>query len=969
VSPGATRPARVEQPIAARRQPHVVGTMNKLTGLAHHQRLPPLLVAAIYTNLSATATTLCGHVQLGRTSMEDHLLCVLQRSARVRSRRPRCGISNILASNRGVVPITVSRADLPTGTVTFMFTDIEGSTRLLQDLGAGYQPVQKAHDSVMRRAIRTNGGVEVHTIGDAFFAVFRSSVAAVAAAAQAQRAVAAGGDLAEHDVRVRIGLHTGEAILGGDDYSGIDVNTAARVSAAAHGGQVLLSDTTAALARNDLPEGVSLVDLGVHALKDVGDIHLSQLAIDGLNAQFPPVRGHRAPPNNLPSNLPRLVGREDDLRRAGRLLDGTRLLTLTGPGGVGKTSLALRMATDRLHQFPDGTFFAPLATVAAPDLVASAIVDALGLPSVSPDAPPAVHLLRYLADRTLLLVLDNFEQVLDASGFVAEILERSRGTKIIVTSRAALQIRGEQEMEVPPLHDAAAVRLFENRARAVLPSFVIDDATAGDVAALTKRLDGLPLAIELAASWTKILPTSSILERVGGRGLGGTRRDLPARQRTLYDTIDWSYQLLEEPARLLFERLSVFVGGATLGEVEAVCRADDELGVDLLEFISALLDHSLLTRVDHRAEPRFTMLKTIRDYARSRLEERGGAGPIADRHAGVFATWAEGAEPNLTRSNSAPWLERFTVEHGNLRAALHHSLGRGDADTARRLASNMWRFWQMRGHLREGREAVERTLTLAGGSARPLAKALEAAGGIAYWQGDTAASYEFYERALAMQLELGDDAAIAYARYNLAFACLVGDEPAQAMTLLEHALDAFKELGDPRGIAVTTWGLGNAHQSTHELDEAAQYLAAAIEAFQPLDEPFSLGWAHFSMGEVTAAMGRPGQARDHFERGLRLFAEVNDLSAAVMFVAGFAAVAALEGDTDRAVRLAGALVGLREKSGADLVEVGSTMPEIVGEVMDVESLAAARPHAFSEGRAMTAAEAVTYALGRSAESS
>jgi tetratricopeptide (TPR) repeat protein len=405
----------------------------------------------------------------------------------------------------------------------------------------------------------------------------------------------------------------------------------------------------------------------------------------------------------------------------------------------------------------------------------------------------------------------------------------------------------------------------------------------------------------------------------------------------------------------------VFAGSAGLAEIEQVCGID--LGMDPLTGISTLVDHSLLNQFERLGEPRYRMLLTIRDFAAERLAERGEHSDIADRHSATYLGWAEAAEPHLTADEPGIWLDRFTLEHDNLRAALHHSIDAGHADEAARLGYNVWRFWHMRGHLIEGRRALDLVLELPGSRPEARAKALEAAGGVAYWQGDMTAAGVHYEAALALQQQLGDETAIAYALYNLSFAYLFGHGPRKAVALLEDSLDRFERLSDERGIAVATWGLGNGYLELERRQDAHEAFRRSTAAFERLGEPFNLGWSLYSMGETDVSLGHHDEAREHFERGIRLFADANDLSAVVMFMAGFAAVAVLQGDGERAARLAGALAKLRERTGTDLVEVGSAAAHVVSTNRELDQLGADHLEAFAEGRRMTPATAVGYALG------
>ncbi|HEX9235047.1 MAG TPA: adenylate/guanylate cyclase domain-containing protein, partial [Actinomycetota bacterium] len=551
--------------------------------------------------------------------------------------------------------------DLPVGTVTFLFTDIEGSTNLARTLGDRWAGVLEDHHAILRRAVRGRGGIDIRTEGDALFAVFTSAVDAVAACAEAQR------DLAGHHwpedgpVRVRMGLHAGEGRRGGDEYVGLDVHRAARISAAGHGGQVLISEATRALVADKLPDGVTLRDLGKHRLKDFEEPQrIYQLAVEGLPSEFPPVRTLEVP-TTLPPQRTSFLGREREVEEISALLAETRLLTLTGPGGTGKTRLAMKVASDHVDRFSDGVFFADLSPIVDPALVPSVISQALVVRD-EPGRDLLDTLADYLRDRHVLLVLDNVEQVIECALAVARLLDSAPRLTVLATSRVPFHVSGEREYQVPPLSvpdprqasdlelitRSESVALFAERAAAVRSGFRVTTENAAAVAEIVARLDGLPLAIELAASRLNLLTPQALLARLTERLplLTGGARDLPERQRTLRGTIEWSHELLQPELRRLFARLSVFSGGWTLESAEAVCGPGLEL--DVLEGSSTLVDASLVHRLELAdGEPRFTMLETIREYAANQLSQSGEEPELRRRHAEHFRDLAERYDPGF----------------------------------------------------------------------------------------------------------------------------------------------------------------------------------------------------------------------------------------------------------------------------------------------------------------------------------
>ena len=861
---------------------------------------------------------------------------------------------------------------LPTGTVTFLFTDIEGSTRLLQELGDRYPAVRDEHAAILRQAIGAGDGVEVSTEGDSFFAAFASPVAAVRAAVAAQR------DLAVHPwppgfpVRVRMGLHTGEGVLGGDNYVGIDVNRSARIAGAAHGGQVIVSGATRGLVEQAVPEGTSLRDLGEHRLKDLNlPIHLYDLVVEGLPADFLPPRTLDARPGNLPAQLTSFVGREREIAEARRLLERARLLTLTGPGGTGKSRLALQVAAELQPRYRDGAFFADLSSVTDPALVPSVLARVLRVPEV-PGRPILAALADHLRDRRLLLVADNFEQVTDAGAVVEELLAAAPGLTVLATSRVALSLRGEQELVVGPLAlpdpgqpaeletvgRFEAVRLFTERARAVQPGFELTSENAAAVAEITARLDGLPLAIELAATRTKVLTPTQILPRLERRLtlLTGGARTLPDRQRTLRGAIAWSYDLLPAAERRLFARLSVFSGGWTLASAEAVCDPE-ALGLDPLDAMASLVDQSLVIRTeDAGGDPRFAMLETIREFGQERLAATGELEPVARRHAEHFLGLAVAAEPHLTGPGQGEWLDRCELEHANLRAALRWAVEAGESDRAQEAAGAIWRFWQQRGHLTEGRRWLEELLALPSGpgSAPARAKALTGAGGIAWWQEDITAARGYYQEALAIARQLGDPADTAQALYNQSFVTGAAGDFDGAFGLLEESLELARLAGDEPGAARAEWMLVIRELAAGDWDRALPVAERAVATWRRLGDRLQMADGLVWLGVCYIRAGRPADARSAIGEALGLFRDIDSPMGIVSVILGLAYLARWEGRYRDAVRLAGAAESLREQVGGR-----PPLDFLAGFVGDPEAEARARlpadaaEAAWEEGRRLS----------------
>lgn len=867
---------------------------------------------------------------------------------------------------------------LPTGTVTFLFTDIEGSTVLMQELGDDYVKAQVQHHAILREAFRSGDGRELRTEGDSFFAVFESAIDACRSAAQAQREFARREWPQGKAIRVRIGMHTGEAPLVGDEYIGLDVHHAARVAASAHGGEVVISEATRSLVDTALPSGLSLRDLGMHRLKDLArPERLFQLVIEGVREEFPALRTLESTPNNLPTQLTSFIGREQDVEEAKKLLRRTRLLTLIGPGGIGKTRLSLQVAADVVNDFPDGVYFVALSAVRDPDLIASAIAQSVGI-AVSGNRAPADAVNEHLKGRKVLLVLDNFEQLLpDGGARVSPLLQAGPNLKIIVSSRAPLRVYGEQELAVEPLRTPRleaipslaalsqfeAVRLFIERAVAVKHDFEVTNSNAPAIAGICERVDGLPLAIELAAARIKLFSPQALLTRLESSAsvLGTGSRDLPGRQQTLKGAIAWSYDLLDDPQKRLFGRFSVFARGAHLDQAEAVCGPESELGIDVLTGLDELADQSLVRRLPDYDEPRLLMLQVIREYAFEMLEASGESAAIRDRHAAAFQALAEAAAPLLYGAEQKRWLDRLELDHDNFRAAFDWSIARGDARRALCLGAAVWRFWQMRGHLSEGRARLDAILAMPGSrdDAANRCRALDAAGGIAYWQGDLAAEEAYYGEALELARQTGDPAMIANATYNYSFPFqTTGRDIPKAMTLLAEARSIFRELGDDSGVAKCAWALGQCHIRINDLPGSIPQIDEAITLFERLGDRFGLGWGLFVRASVDFRMDDVTAAKVRTVEALKIFADANDVSGAVLVLGALAGADRRLGDRLRAARLQGASEAHEVSSGAGLASLigpqeGWKTDEPRTEVEEA---------AYAEGRAMTLEQAIDYAL-------
>jgi predicted ATPase/class 3 adenylate cyclase len=775
----------------------------------------------------------------------------------------------------------VRRLELPSGTVTFLFTDIEGSTRLLQELGEQYADVLAEHQRALREAFERNGGVEVDTQGDAFFVAFARASDAVAAAQAGQDALGAG------PVRVRMGLHTGEPMLTEENYVGMDVHRGARVASAGHGGQVLLSQTT----RDLLDSSFELVDLGLHRLKDLSEPQrLYQLGTE----EFPPLKTlHQT---NLPVPATPFLGRERELSEVLGLLRSSRVLTLTGPGGSGKTRLALQTAAEAADDFPAGVWWVPLSTLRDPSLVRDSIAQVLGSKNGIAD---------HIADRELLLLLDNLEHLLDATPELGALLERCSGLRLLATSREPLRLSAEQEYPVAPFASEEAVDFFCARARAARADF----APTAAVSDLCRRLDNLPLALELAAARVKILSLDQILERLEQALplLTGGRSDAPERQRTLAATIAWSHEMLSDSEQSLFAGLSVFVGGCTLEAAEAVCGAD-------VDGLASLVDKSLV----RQSGERFWMLETIREFALERLREHGMHDELRRRHADYFLAGAEAAVGPLFESLTQDQLDWFEREQDNLRAALDR-LHEADAEPEleARLVIACAKFWSHRGLWSEERRLHDRVLERAEQVPPALrGRLLWEAAEVLWSLGDYSRAKDHAEAAIALLDQVGTARLDAIAaRCALAATEHFLGNRTRARELWESAAALARVAGNDLALALVLSGLGTQALEAHDLSRArVHFEEVAAIARRLRQEPFVAN-ALVDLGFIALAEAAVDEAAAKFQASLSICRAERATHTLVWAVEGLAAVALARDEPAIATRLLAATGSLRTEIG------------------------------------------------------
>jgi predicted ATPase/class 3 adenylate cyclase len=813
----------------------------------------------------------------------------------------------------------MARSDLPTGTVSFLFTDVEGSTQLLRALGADrYAEALHTHRRLLREAAARHGGHEVDTQGDAFFFAFHRAADAARAAADSQVALQANPWRDGHELRVRMGIHTSEATATNEGYVGVGVHLGARICAAGHGGQVVLSQITNDLIKDE-GAGLTTFALGEHRLKDLGEPqHLFQLAGQTLPGTFPPLRTLESHPTNLPAQASPLVGREREIGEIGDLLrrDGNRLVTLTGPGGTGKTRLALQSAAELLESFPHGVFFVPLAALKDSELVMPAVAQTLGVNEAAGQS-----LTGYLAAKELLLVMDNFEHVIDAAADMAELLASAPAVKVLATSREPLHLAAEQVYPVPPLalpdprhlpevatlRGYEAVALFVDRAQAVQPSFELNEGNAAAVAEICLRLEGLPLALELAAARISLLSPDAMLQRLGERLklLRGGARDLPARQRTLTDAIAWSYDLLDDEERRVFAKLAVFAGGFILEAAETVCEAE-------LDTLASLLAKSLIRRDGER----FAMLEVVREFAIERLASHADASDVHARHATFFQELAESA-----------FLERFEregelsaeleLEHDNLRAALEW-LGANDPRRHLRMAGSLGWFWHVHSHLAEGRARLSQALAGESGWIRERARALSAAGELAAFQADVDAARPLVEEANATWADLGSVEEVALSLHDLGWGYFFAGKDEEARRCMEESMELLRPLGRPFLFNRSRIGLLQVLVSMRELDTVEQLAPEALRLAEELGDRRSEHFAHHFLADCPLIRGDCDTAEQRYLQALDLAVRLGDRSETAVEIQGLAMAAAGRSHPQRALRLATAAQAEFDALGIDI---------------------------------------------------
>jgi len=867
----------------------------------------------------------------------------------------------------------------PTGTVTFLFTDIQGSTKMWEAQPDLMRVTLARHDSLMRAAIEGNQGYVFKTIGDAFCAAFATAPQAVAATLSAQLALHAEPWPAETPIRVRMALHTGAVESRDRDYFGPPVNRVARLQSTAHGGQSILSLATFELVRDSLPDGVTLRDLGSHQLKDLARPEQAfQLVHPSLPGEFPPLRSLTNQPNNLPHQLTSFIGREDEIQRVNALLERNRLVTLVGSGGSGKTRLSLQIAAEQLDQFPDGAWLIEFAPVNDPEMVPRAVSDVLGV-AESLGGDLTRGLAEHIGTRSILLIFDNCEHLVEGCARLADALLRScPNLKILATSREALGIAGESAFRVPELslpdpkvrhtitalQQFEAVQLFIDRAVQSQPDFAVTNENAPALASLCCRLDGIPLAIELAAARVRSLPVEQIDARLDQRFrllTGGSRAAMP-RQQTLRSLVDWSYDLLQPKEKALLQRLSVFAGGWTLDSAEHVCTDDETEGWEVTDLVLALVDKSLVVANEHRGHPRFGMLESIREYAKERLLESGDQVTYQNRHLRYCLSLSSEARPHLRGREQKRWFDRLDLEMDNFRAALNWGVSTGEGLS---LAGDLWRFWYLRGHFAEGSAWLAAALSQ-NPDADPSdrARALNGAGIFAETQGQFDLALELHHQSLEISRSLGARWLVGMSLNNIGNVYgsqgkfELGAPYWEASLAVWRELEAEGTLEDIRGLAATLDNLGNLAYSRGSLSEALALYQECQSMRRRQGNLAAVAYSLTNIGRVNFDLGDLSSSRSAYREGLEISADLGDDHAIGYFLAGIARLV----EPSTGAKLFGRFEKIREElqlplSSGDAPDYEATLTRLHDHLS---------PEAFTsdwaEGRQMPTPEAIQLAL-------
>jgi len=952
-------------------------------------------------------------LDLTQAALADRIHCSVETVKKIErdERRPSCQLAELLAQQlavpaeeleafvacaRGQRPIdqfalageplqTTQREGAScTTSATFLFTDIAGSTELWDQIPEAMAPALARHDALLRQVIQDNDGRVFKSISDGHCAVHRTASGALSAAIAGQRALLAEPWGKTGLLNVRMAIHSCVVQERDGDYFGPGLNRVSRLLEAAHGGQILLSQGTVEMVSDLLPPEVAYLDLGEHRLKGLArPERIFQVLAPGLPADFPSIHSLDYRSSNLPTPTTTFVGRKREIADVTQLLATSRLLTLTGPGGVGKTRLALEVAANQADRFWDGVFLVSLAAVTDPTLLAQTIIDTLRL-KVTEQQTAADLLKQHLQHRHILLILDNFEQIVDGAQLLGELLSAAPRLSVLVTSREILHLYGEQEYPVSPLaipdrtkptaelSEYESVALFVRHAQLSNPNFRLTEKNAQDVAEICIRLDGLPLAIELAAARSKAIPPNYLLSLLDNSldALSGGPRDLEARHQTLQAAIGWSYDLLDMAEKQLFSRLAVFQGGRSLDALQEVCQPG--LGMSTLIGVESLLNKSLLHRGDGPdGVPRFFFLDTIHQFARERLAESGEVEAIQRRHAVFFAELAEQAEPELRGPDQENWSARLRAEYDNLRAALSWAIGGGDPELGLRLAGALSEFWYYEGPISEGEKWIRLALArLESEQISPgiQAKVLNGAGMLAFATGDHARGKRWNQQALNIAREAGEMVSWAWALFWLsAHATTQPETYGDGITLIEKAQNLFRETDDQAGLAWSYNQLGELNRLVGDLERARVAYESSLAICRETGNRRREAIALLNLGYVAQRQGDYQQAERCCLAGLALLHKLKLEYHSAIALSMLAGPLASQGRVVQAATILGASEGIFERMAAtlqpaDRVEIDNYIAQ-VRQMMEAEAF----DTAWQTGREMSFEQALAYAFAAGEE--
>jgi len=873
-------------------------------------------------------------------------------------------------------------SELPIGTITVLISDIQASTVAWDRNPQAMTLALTRHDAIFREAVGAVNGVMVESgrEGDSLLCVFTTAGDAVRCALQVQRAMSRESWPDGAEIAVRIALHTGEPELRDGHYHGPVLYRAARLMATAHGGQIVVSSPTRDIVVDNLPAGASLLDLGTHVLKDLSRAEqVFQLVDPQLRFEFPPLRGAGQPRNNLPVQLTTFLGRERELSEVRGLLMENRLVTITGAGGLGKTRLALEVAGEFLDEYSGGVWLAELGPLSDPALVPQVVATSLGLRELAGQRLTetlAIHLAR----RRVLLLLDNCEHLVERCAALTEsLLESSPEVRILATSQERLGVAGEVVYRLDPLAATTAgnassspqglesdsVRLFVDRARLNDPRFTVTPETTLTIAQICRRLDGIPLAIELAAARVRLMSVDEVLARLDDRFrllIDSGRTSLP-RHQTLRATVDWGYELLGEGERALFRRLSVFAGGFTLATAEAVCAVSQNEKSDVMDLLARLVDKSLVVRDDRvGAATRMRLLETLRQYGRGRLVEEDDAGLYSRRHADYFLEIAEAARRDQRGPLYASWVERLEDEHDNLRFALETSL-REPGEKALALAAALLWFWDVRGYLTEGHEWLTRALAAAPAPTPERARAADAAGWLAQRLGDFATARRHFEESAAIAREVDEPLILARAIRNLALILLFSAEVEEAVTLVTESLEVAQKMKDEASVAGSLLVMSLIAYFANDNEAARVHAEQSAELHRKLGDEKVVAFLLACLASLAIDRAETAAAASYLAESLAISREKGDRVDVAFVLETWATLAAAIAQPERALRLAGAAAALRESVAALPVPIWRAKLEAALVTARRVLGPAAAEEAFAAGQRMSIAEAGDYAAG------